>query len=143
MDSLYTTRASKNHAFCPHIFSILYSDCNFNGHVALHAHVNSFTPDLRYCSSTHINYNIVRYSRGPYRPKLTVKIKNSFFFFQFFLKFLFHSLFMYFFVYTPSNQHFKAFLVSKFNSETSFLYQLFILQGEFKFHSYRAMQGYL
>ena len=32
---------------------------------------------------------------------------------------------MYFFVYTPSNQHFKAFLVSKFNSETSFLYQLF------------------
>ena len=32
---------------------------------------------------------------------------------------------MYFFVYTPSSQHFKAFLVSKFNSETSFLYQLF------------------
>ena len=32
---------------------------------------------------------------------------------------------MYFFIYTPSNQHFKAFLVSKFNSETSFLYQLF------------------
>jgi len=32
---------------------------------------------------------------------------------------------MYFFVYTPSNQHFKAFLVSKFNPETSFLYQLF------------------
>ena len=32
---------------------------------------------------------------------------------------------MYFCVYTPSNQHFKAFLVSKFNSETSFLYQLF------------------
>ena len=32
---------------------------------------------------------------------------------------------MYFYVYTPSNQHFKAFLVSKFNSETSFLYQIF------------------
>ena len=32
---------------------------------------------------------------------------------------------MYFYVYTPSNQHFKAFLVSKSNSETSFLYQLF------------------
>ena len=32
---------------------------------------------------------------------------------------------MYFYIYTPSNQHFKAFLVSKFNSETSFLYQLF------------------
>jgi hypothetical protein len=29
------------------------------------------------------------------------------------------------YIYTPSNQHFKAFLVSKFNSETSFLYQLF------------------
>ena len=28
-------------------------------------------------------------------------------------------------IYTPSNQHFKAFLVSKFNSEISFLYQLF------------------
>ena len=26
---------------------------------------------------------------------------------------------------TPSNQHFKAFQMSKFNSETSFLYQLF------------------
>ena len=25
LDSLYTTRASKIHAFCPHIFSILYS----------------------------------------------------------------------------------------------------------------------
>ena len=49
------------------------SNCNFNGHVALHAHVNSVTPDLRQCSSTHINYNIVRNSRGPYRPKLTVK----------------------------------------------------------------------
>ena len=23
------------------------SNCNFNGHVALHAHVNSVTPDLR------------------------------------------------------------------------------------------------
>ena len=32
---------------------------------------------------------------------------------------------MYFYIYTPSNQRFKAFLVSKFNSETSFLYQLF------------------
>ena len=34
-------------------------------------------------------------------------------------------LFSYTYIYTPSNQHFKAFLVSKFNSETSFLYQLF------------------
>ena len=54
------------------------------------------------------------------------KIKNSFFFFQvFFLNFYFIYFFMYVFVYTPSNQHFKAFLVSKFNSGTSFLYQLF------------------
>ena len=54
------------------------------------------------------------------------KIKNSFFFsFNFFLNFYFIYLFMYFFVYTPSNQRFKAFPVSKFNSETSFLYQLF------------------
>ena len=35
------------------------------------------------------------------------------------------NIFKNFFVYTPSNQHFKPFLVSKFNSETSFLYQLF------------------
>ena len=28
-------------------------------------------------------------------------------------------------IYTPSYQHFEAFPVSKFNSETSFLYQLF------------------
>ena len=41
------------------------------------------------------------------------------------LCFFFFYLFMYFFVYTPSNQHFKAFLVSKSNSKTSFLYQLF------------------
>ena len=34
-------------------------------------------------------------------------------------------VFVIFIMYTPSNQQFKAFLVSKFNSETSFLYQLF------------------
>ena len=35
--------------------------------------------------------------------------------------------FLYLFIhtYTPSNQHFKTFPVSKINSETSFLYQLF------------------
>ena len=32
---------------------------------------------------------------------------------------------LYLCIYTPSYQHFKAFPVSKFNSETSFLYQLF------------------
>ena len=32
---------------------------------------------------------------------------------------------MYFYIYTPSNQHFKAFLVSKFSFKTSFLCQLF------------------
>ena len=53
------------------------------------------------------------------------KLKIHFFCFKFFFNFYFIYLFMYFFVYTPSNQHFKAFLVSKFNSETSFLYQLF------------------
>ena len=34
-------------------------------------------------------------------------------------------LFMYFYINTPTNRHFKAFLVSKFNSKTSFLSQLF------------------
>ena len=33
--------------------------------------------------------------------------------------------YVYLCIYTPSYQHFKAFLVYKFNSETSFLYQLF------------------
>jgi len=33
--------------------------------------------------------------------------------------------YVYLCIYTPSYQHFKAFPVSKFNSETSFLYQLF------------------
>ena len=33
--------------------------------------------------------------------------------------------YLYLFIYTPSYPHFKAFPVSKFNSETSFLYQLF------------------
>ena len=41
------------------------SNCNSNGHVALHAYVNSVTPDLRQCSSTHINYNIVRNLKAP------------------------------------------------------------------------------
>ena len=34
-------------------------------------------------------------------------------------------IFIYTYIYTPSNQHFKAFPVSKINSKTSFLYQLF------------------
>ena len=34
-------------------------------------------------------------------------------------------LYLYLCIYTPSYPHFKAFPVSKFNSETSFLYQLF------------------
>ena len=33
--------------------------------------------------------------------------------------------FIYTYIYTPSNQHFKALPVSKINSKTSFLYQLF------------------
>ena len=33
--------------------------------------------------------------------------------------------YLYLCIYTPSYPHFKAFLASKFNSETSFLYQLF------------------
>ena len=60
--------------------------------------------------------HMVRNSTGRYRPKLTVKNKKFIFFLSsFFLNFYFIYLFMYFFVYTPSNQHFKTFLVSKFN----------------------------
>ena len=53
-------------------------------------------------------------------------ICNSFFLW-FSLLFIFIHLFInvFLYIYTPSNQHFNAFLVSKFNSETSFLYQLF------------------
>ena len=52
--------------------------------------------------------NIVLISKALWRPKLVVKTFNS----------------IYIYI-TPSNQHFKAFPMSKFNSETSFLYQLF------------------
>ena len=39
--------------------------------------------------------------------------------------FIFIPIYVYLCIYTPSYQHFKAFPVSKFNSDTSFLYQLF------------------
>ena len=41
------------------------------------------------------------------------------------LLFIFICIYVYLCIYTPSYQHFKAFPVSKFNSETSFLYQFF------------------
>ena len=66
LDSLYITRASKYLAFCPHIFSILYSARTISGvKLQLQCHVAlSVTPGLRWCSSTHINYNIVRNSKA-------------------------------------------------------------------------------
>ena len=39
--------------------------------------------------------------------------------------YLYSYSYLYLCIYTPSYPHFKAFPVSKFNSETSFLYQLF------------------
>ena len=73
--------------------------------------------------------------------------------------------YVYLCIYTPSYQHFKAFPLSKFNSETSFLYQLFKENSNFivkkpckviylsafydvfvlyiNFYSFKAMQGYL
>ena len=68
------------------------SNCNFNGHVALHAHVNSVTPDLRKRSSTHINYKYCSH----FESSLTAEIGRQ--------NFL-NSLYIYI---TPSNQHFKA-----------------------------------
>ena len=38
---------------------------------------------------------------------------------------IFIILYIYLCIYSPSYEHFKAFPLSKFNSETSFLYQLF------------------
>ena len=46
LDSLYTTRASKNLAFCPHIFSILYSLRTISGLTGTTCARNSVTPDL-------------------------------------------------------------------------------------------------
>jgi hypothetical protein len=46
-------------------------------------------------------------------------------FYDFHCLFIFIHIYVYLCIYTPSYQHFKAFPVSKFNSETSFLYQLF------------------
>ena len=45
---------------------------------------------------------------------------------------VFDFIFIYTYIYTPSNQHFKAFPVSKFNSKTSYLYQLFKKNSNFK-----------
>ena len=50
-------------------------------------------------------------------------------------------LYVYLCIYTPLYPHFKAFPVSKFNSETSFLYQLFKAFGEFKYHRFKARQA--
>ena len=49
--------------------------------------------------------------------------------------------YVYLCIYTPSYQHFKAFPVSKFNSEISFLYQLF--KQDSKFIVIKVIQGYL
>ena len=46
---------------------------------------------------------------------------------------------LYLCIYTPLYPHFKAFPVSKFNSETNFSISTF--QGEFKYHSFKAMQA--
>ena len=88
---------------------------------------------LRYTGFTIVQLDTYELHYLQYRSKLEralsakvdrQKLKIHFFSFNFFFNFYFIYLFMYFFVHTPSNQHFKAFLVSKFNSETSFLYQL-------------------
>ena len=63
-------------------------------------------------------------------PKLTVKTKKFHFFFFKKYFFMIH-FFIYLCIYTPSKQHFKAFPVSKINSKTSFLYQLFKKNSNF------------
>ena len=52
---------------------------------------------------------------------------QGYLFVYFFMIFMFIYIYSYVYlcIYTPSYPHFKAFTVSKFNSETSFLYQLF------------------
>ena len=50
-------------------------------------------------------------------------------------------MYLYLCIYTPSYQHFKAFPISKFNSEISFLYQLF--KEDSIFILIKVMQGYL
>ena len=50
--------------------------------------------------------------------------------FMIFIIIYIHS-YLYLCIYTPSYPHFKAFPVSKFNSETSFLYQLFKKNSNF------------
>ena len=51
-------------------------------------------------------------------------INEAFFYFHYYL-------YLFIYIYTPSNQHFKAFPVSKFNSNISFLYQLFKENSDF------------
>ena len=45
--------------------------------------------------------------------------------------YFYNNLWLYLSIYTPSNQHFKAFPVSKINSETSFLYHIFKKNSNF------------
>ena len=52
-------------------------------------------------------------------------------FLWFSLLFIFLPIYVYLCIHTPSYQHFKAFPVFKFNSKTSFLYQLFKDNSEF------------
>ena len=135
MDSLYTTRASKNHAFCPHIFSILYSLRTISG-VKLQLQLPrgpTCARKLRYTGFTIVQLDTQFFTISFERREVLngrswrSKIKNTFFFLSIFLKFFISFIYLCISIdtYTPSNQHFKAFLVSTFNSETSFLYQLF------------------
>ena len=49
----------------------------------------------------------------------------------FIIIYIYSSVYLCMYIYTPSFQHFKAFSVSNFNSEISFLYQLFYENSNF------------
>ena len=128
LDSLYTTRASKNHAFCPHIFSILYSLRTISG-VKLQLQWpctcgTTCARKLSYTGFTIVQLDIQFFTISFERREVLngrswrSKIKNTFFFLSIFLKFFISFIYLCISIdiYTPSNQHFKAFLVSKFNS---------------------------
>ena len=96
----------------------------------IHLHINILKPSQCLNSETTFLYQLFKENSNFIVEKPCKDIYLS----AFYDVFVF--LFIYRYIYTPSNQHFKAFPVSKINSETSFLYQF---QGEFRFDSVKFM----
>ena len=103
MDSVYVTHSSKCLAFCPHIFSILYSLRTISGvklqlqwprgptcaHKLRYTELTIVQLDTQFFT---ISFETREVLNGRSWPS---KIKNSFFFFQFFISFIYLCISLY------------------------------------------------